>query len=244
MKFKVFLVFLLTLVLILPTSLPIKAAKVKQPIDRGVFIDYAKGKGNGHKPPSGGIPTDQSTTYKYNGVHWETPNVTYRVDQASSGLDPASALAAVQAGFDAWENELNPFGLPDASIIDYTYDLSPVTTSGEPKLDGENSVSWGTTPSNAIAVTYYWYTRRGKKLVEFDMVLSKALPWSAAGAANTYDVQNITTHEAGHTLVLLDLYNYADSKLTMYGYGALGETNKRDLGLGDMLGVEKIYPAP
>ena len=240
MKLKVFLVLTLALALVLPTSLPIKAAKVKQPIDRGVFVDYAK-------PQKGGgtlTPTDASTTYKYQGVHWSNPNVTYRVDQTSSGLDPATALTAVQAGFDTWENELNPFNLPDASIIDYTYDSSSVSYSGGPYLDGENSVSWGTTPSNAIAVTYYWYYRGSKQLVEFDMVLSKALPWSTTRASTAYDVHNIVAHEAGHTLVLLDLYNNRDSELTMYGYGAKGEIKKRTLGLGDMLGVEKIYPTP
>jgi|GEM_PF-2414227 len=251
MKTKLFTILALSLIVTLVLSVPVQAKKAKGPVDKGVFIDYAKAKGGkgggggrGGGGGKGGPPTDQSTTYKYSGVHWENPNVTYRVDQASSGLDPSAALSAVQAGFDTWENELNPFGLPDMSIINYTYDPTAVTNSGGPSLDGENSVSWGPTPSGAIAVTYYWYYRQGKRLVETDMVLSNALPWSTTGASTAYDVHNITAHEAGHTLVLLDLYREKDKELTMYGYGSLGETKKQDLGIGDMLGVEKIYPTP
>lgn len=239
---KITFVLCIALSLVLLTAISASAKNTKI-IDKGVFVDYGKGNAKGGGG-AGATPTDQSTTYKYRGVHWVNPNVSYRVNQASSGLDPMAALAAVQAGFDTWENELNPFGLPDASIIDYTYDATAPTNSGAPVLDGENTISWGPTPSNAIAVTYYWYYRGSNELVEFDMVLGNALPWSTTGAATAYDVYNITTHEAGHTLVLLDLYNNRDSELTMYGYGALGETKKRDLGRGDMLGVERIYPSP
>ncbi len=251
MKTKLFTIISLSLILALVLSVPVQAKKVKEPVDRGVFIDYAKAKGGkgggggrGGGGGKGGPPTDQSRTYKYSGVHWEDPDVEYRVDQASSGMDPAAALSAVQAGFNTWETEFNPFGLPDMSIIDYSHNPSPVTNSGGPSLDGENSISWGKTPSGAIAVTYYWYYRAGKRLVETDMILSNELRWSTTGASTAYDVQNIVTHEAGHTLVLLDLYNTKDSELTMYGYGSLGETKKRDLGIGDMLGVERIYPSP
>jgi len=49
------------------------------------------------------------------------------------------------------------------------------------------------------------------------------------------------THEAGHWLMLGDLYNSTDSELTMYGYGSTRELKKDTLGYGDELGVEYIY---
>ena len=61
------------------------------------------------------------------------------------------------------------------------------------------------------------------------------------GLSTAYDVQNIMTHEAGHWLMLLDLYQWRTQKLTMYGYGALGELQKRTLGVGDELGIDQIY---
>jgi hypothetical protein len=55
------------------------------------------------------------------------------------------------------------------------------------------------------------------------------------------DVQNIVTHEFGHWAGLADLYNSADSLLTMYGYSGYGVTYQRDLGLGDRMGVQAVY---
>jgi len=65
--------------------------------------------------------------------------------------------------------------------------------------------------------------------------------WSVSGEAGKMDVQNIMTHEFGHWTGLADLYNDADYWLTMYGYGNFGETYKRTLGLGDILGLQKVY---
>jgi hypothetical protein len=57
----------------------------------------------------------------------------------------------------------------------------------------------------------------------------------------SYDVRDIMTHEAGHWILLNDLYNGKDSLLTMYGYGDYGEISKDTLGFGDELGIEKAY---
>ncbi|RJQ30858.1 MAG: hypothetical protein C4562_07480 [Actinobacteria bacterium] len=213
-------------------------AKAKN-IARGVFINYTKAKS---KKPGGSPATDMNATYKYSGIHWTNPNVSYVVDASLSGIMPADAITAVNAGFDTWENEINPFGFADKSIIDYTYNLSAPATSGTPALDGQNTISWGSLGSGTIAATYYWYTRKGKVLVEFDMIFNKNMPWSSSGENSKFDIHNIAAHEAGHTLVLNDLYLSSNRELTMYGYGAMGETKKRDLGYGDMLGVERIYP--
>ena len=57
-----------------------------------------------------------------------------------------------------------------------------------------------------------------------------------------FDVQDIATHEAGHTLMLDDLYMSSASALTMYGYGSFGETYAISLGTGDISGINAIYP--
>lgn len=49
------------------------------------------------------------------------------------------------------------------------------------------------------------------------------------------------THELGHWCGLADLYDDVDYWLTMYGYGNYEETYKRDLGLGDILGLRAVY---
>ena len=57
------------------------------------------------------------------------------------------------------------------------------------------------------------------------------------------DVMDIMTHEFGHWCGLKDLYSDKDYWLTMYGYAGYGETYKRTLGLGDILGLQKVYGA-
>jgi len=65
--------------------------------------------------------------------------------------------------------------------------------------------------------------------------------WSLSGEAGKMDVQNIMTHELGHFCGIADLYNDADYWLTMYGDGDFGQTDKRTLGLGDILGLRAFY---
>jgi hypothetical protein len=62
-----------------------------------------------------------------------------------------------------------------------------------------------------------------------------------SGTLGHYDIRNIMTHEAGHWILLSDLYTTRDSYLTMYGYGSTGEIMKNTLGYGDEFGVEKAY---
>ncbi len=224
-------------------------------IERGVFVNPVppkglpgagnavgeKGKAPRGKPKPGGVG-ELNATFVYKGLHWDTPLVPYRVNAASSGLDVAAAEEAVDKSFWSWQTEYNLLGRVDSSEIYYS-DLGATTASGA-VLDGYTTVSWGPLSSGTIAATYYWYDRRSKHLLDCDIIFNSSLPWSTSGEAGAYDVWNIGTHEAGHTLQLNDLYTSATTELTMYGYGALGETKKQTLGMGDMLGVERIYPAP
>jgi len=59
--------------------------------------------------------------------------------------------------------------------------------------------------------------------------------------SGSFDIQNVMTHEVGHTLILFDLYALKDGWLIMYGYTWLGDTLKKDLGTGDKLGIQELY---
>ena len=128
--------------------------------------------------------------------------------------------------------------------MDYTYGGISSTADSGVNRNGKNTVSWRNLgDTGPVAATYYWYYPSLKQIIEFDIVLNSAYDWSTSGESGKYDVWNVVAHEAGHTLVLYDLYPQKDAWLTMYGYTWLGDTLKRTLGYGDRLGVAKLYPS-
>ena len=113
-------------------------------------------------------------------------------------------------------------------------------------------------------MTYYWSLNGHLIKVDTALNTSGAFKWwqsNVTGEADDYiwpysqittaydvDVQNIMTHEAGHWLVLGDMYDDdpgfdpdTDSYATMYGYADENETQKRSLEAGDIAGINEIY---
>lgn len=211
-------------------------------IERGVFVHYphAKGEAKGKAGATG----DQVNDYKYSGIHWAgiMPKIHYSVNPANDeGLSSDQVINVTQLAFQEWMNK----NTINSNYIAFVYDHATTTnTPVNPSRDNANTVSFEPLNSaypNAIAVTFYWYNRGSKSLVEVDTVFNSDLPWSIGSVADKYDLQNIATHEFGHWLLLGDLYSLRDSALTMYGYGFLGEIQKSTLGIGDISGINKIY---
>ncbi len=230
-----------------------------------VFVHYPKGHGPAIERDS--IPVCSSTsqvncedysiaTTNGNPIRWDNPTgirywVTLNYNKKKSPqLAQSDPLAAIQASFRTWEV------VSDAGLrYDYQGNLDKANLGG--RMDGKNVVGWKAIKGTAIAITYVWYYTATGRIAEFDMAFNNTFPWSYtpptgidsidyddpdnSGAAGTYDLQNIGTHEAGHTLMLNDLYNTAQAYLTMYGYGSTAELKKDSLANGDVLGVQAIY---
>jgi hypothetical protein len=220
-------------------------------LDRVIFINYPRDFAAKGSP--GGKPTDTAKEfYKYSGYHWNTsdvPVVNYYVNLNGSGGGD-SFLTGIENSFQVWENN---------SSIDFYYVDSFATTPssfyGAGSTNNKNEVGWVDISKqypNAIAVTMVWYNPATREISEIDMAMNKAFRWtqntidddpdSSYGDAGFYDVQNIATHEAGHWLMLGDLYNKPTTEQTMYGYGSTGEVKKRSLESGDLAGAKAIYP--
>ncbi|MFC1972360.1 matrixin family metalloprotease [Chloroflexota bacterium] len=110
--------------------------------------------------------------------------------------------------------------------------------------------------SNAIAVTMFWYDPLTGLISEIDMAFNNNTKfawhvnddsdeiWDYADTdAYDVDVRNIATHEAGHWLILGDMYNKPANEQTMYGISAEFELQKRSLESGDKAGIIEIYPS-
>ena len=212
-------------------------------------------------PEGGG--TDQCTTNSWSGNNWFTLPVEWSLnlqdaDPSETETDSEAAFeAAFIAASDTWEND-------SGSAFDATY-LGRTTrkassVSGGPsflRMDGSNDIDFGNLGGrygNAIAVVIYWYFTDTGEIVEADMRMNQDYPWTAnvgfagdpdtsTGNACCFDAQNIATHEFGHFHAgLIDLTDNDESKLTMYGFGSLGELKNRTLALGDQLSIAAAYP--
>jgi hypothetical protein len=184
--------------------------------------------------------TDQYNIFYYTGIYQPSLPVRYYVNPSGSKLTTSNVILVIKASFETWD---------EAVDVELFNDNVQQTNLKGNRYDGKNVVSWGKLSQRILAVCYLWYYRYSGKIVEFGIVFNNLYPWGidldgeGGITINAYDIQNIGTHEAGHTLCLGDLYSRAARELTMYGYGARGETKKRSLGYGDIQGVKFIYGA-
>jgi len=220
--------------------------------DKIVFIHYPKGEAPGKPGGTSGKGSIEGE-YKLTRYHWADTSipVTYVVNLG--GL-PDTFLVGIQAAFQTWEDD-------PLSYMDFTYGGTTGIgiSSLANQMDGYNVVGWANISAqypNAIAVTIFWYNVATKHLAEVDVAMNSDPyfawwqndagneVWDSDKISDAYDVdvQNIMTHEAGHWLVLGDLYASYNTDKTMYGYSGEFELMKRSLTSGDSAGIQKIYP--
>jgi len=219
-------------------------------IDAITFIFYAKPPGTPGKGPSGGPSNGKEDKGGYKllrgGVKWANEDlpVSYSIDV--SGYDGAGAFNAIVSAFETWDAEVVSTELFNDDVGTVTAELSGTD------LNGTNTISWDNLKDvNVVAQCTIWFYVNTKEIIEFDIVFNTQQPWGVDldGEENGYvltdafDIQNIATHESGHTLHLGDLYEGRYNEMTMYGYADLGEVKKRSLEWGDKNGVHKLYGA-
>ncbi len=208
-------------------------------LEKKVFVHFrehpAKPQGGG-----GGKPTqDASYAFLAKGCRWKTTEPFCLNAANGENLPQESIYNAVSAGMSAWETSggsRNIFG-------DLVYGLR---TFNDDATDGVNAISFGALPENTIAITVVWGYFGGpvalREIVEADILFNDLYVWGdAAVNPALMDVQNIATHELGHVAGMADLYTGAASQETMYGYSSEGDTIKRDLYNGDILGIRTLY---
>jgi len=227
-----------------------------------VFIHYPKGaeaKGGIPGKPEGGdteAAKADKEWYRYRDVCWPSPaNVDYVIKDCDDTFE-----AAIKAAFQTWEDTGASIDFEGTivGILEFGVPSSFVPTSGYSggTPNGVNEIGWMSfedydLPSYAIAVTAVWIDL-DNYIVEADMAMNDDLAWAQddtvadpdneiADTANAYDVQNIAIHEAGHFLMLEDMYGKPTAEQTMYGRGSLGELKKRSLESGDIAGILEIY---
>lgn len=173
---------------------------------------------------------------------WENPNITYRVNEAGRP-DGAPAISSAVGGAAAeWNRWVPSISLNGGGSTE----ARPGQAGSLPCGDGINTVGWRPLSARAAGVSYICYDRRTKKILDIDMALNSRLEWANLSGptqgTQAFDMRSIITHEFGHFLGLKDISGSRADGLTMEYSAGPGETDKRTLGLGDILGARAAYP--
>jgi hypothetical protein len=192
-------------------------------------VDYAK------PPTAAGAPvaTTESDDYSLEtgGTRWFTGgNVEYAIVGTQPVTNANSAVTTAVATVDGF-------------ITTRSFSRKDATGQTNPCTGSANTIQWAAIdgPGNVVAATSVCFVVATKEIVGFTMTIDKDEPWSIGSTSTTFDVQNTVTHEFGHAAGLGHVHAPQDGCLTMYPFVALGEIQKRTLGLGDKLGMQKLY---
>lgn len=244
-----YLYAVLGLILLLAFAFPVLAKTSddenkddKGPLTKITFIHWKKGFA---KPPNAGKPDkNRNSCYSYlsNGAKWKTTEPYYVKPDNQDGLEDSFVKEAVDLGVAEWE-KYGGDGIFGEGEISYLYDYN----NGD--KDEKNTASFGSYPnSGVIAIANVWGYFGGRpstrELIEWDILFNTNGDWNwgdATVSAGFMDLQNIATHELGHSAGMADLYETSCTLETMYGYSGEGETSKRDLNTGDIAGIEALY---
>jgi hypothetical protein len=188
--------------------------------------------------PTGGVP-----------IAWPSACVSYATSRRASRQASSDAFAkAADAAFATWRDVTCPagghpsilpaaaygtaacnrheynFAEPNANVLLFRDDTWPYSTS-----------------TNALAITSVTFDIATGEIYDVDMELNGSQPISVTDVvpADSYDLQSILTHEAGH---FLGLAHSADVGATMWRNYQPGSSAFRRLAEDDVNGICTVYP--
>ncbi len=201
---------------------------------QAVFIDFADDDHAGPGPHPD--PEDDSDKFRLTqgGISWPTSldDVEYKILDVPEGSDGITAVINAVATIDGFVTTRD-FVRNDSSALNNPCSGTRNIVRGLP-IDGTGGVLASASVCRNVAT---------KQIVGFEITIDTDDEWSTTilGSADKFDVQNVMTHEFGDVAGLGHVNSWKDGLLTMYRFSGTGEIHKRDLGLGDTLGLQALY---
>ena len=169
--------------------------------------------------------------YSVSPYKWAVSPVVFYLNPVNADVSAAAAEAAVQSALATWSTQ-------PGSAFRYQYGgrVNDTSTSN----DGRNVVIFRNDSTGAIASTYSWWS--GGSRVDSDVIIYDA-DWrfftGASGCVDGVYVEDVATHELGHSL---GLAHSAVLDATMYSTYTRCSTSMRTLASDDLAGLQLLYP--
>jgi hypothetical protein len=233
---------LLALLLILLAAAPV-AAQPEGPVQLYWSEVIADGRQVIAPAPSAPARPCSDRAYNLDGGRWtKTLKWSFRASSTPSGLARSAALRVIKRSYGNIVNARNDCGRPDRVGATASY-LG--TTSAKPSCsarDKRNVVGFRSLPSDMLARTCWWVS--GNRIIEADIQINNKFSWatSLAGCRFQPMLEAVMTHEVGHAFGMGHVGEKKHGRLTM-STRLDGNCNNQEatLGLGDLLGLEKLY---
>ena len=191
-------------------------------------------------------------TFRLEGHRWRT-SYRYRLNLAHrpGSFRTATVVRQVKAANRNMRLGVNTcgrrhIGAPAAKYRGRTAKKADITTTrttvGCGSYNTTNVVAFGNLPGNLLGWTCYWWITGGRMnaadvMMDNGHALTTRIP---AGCVNRWDFEGALTHEMGHVYGLAHTGSGHDN-LTMQHMLLPCSTYARTLGLGDWLGMKKLY---
>lgn len=172
-------------------------------------------------------------------LRWSSPNLTWNLHSAGSeDLPDGSHAFAIRHAFQAWE---------DAAGSNVAFTRGPDAATGPSgpthvvMFDETNETGYFPPSSGIVALTPLSYDVGSGTILDADVIFNaRDYAWSVTGATNTFDVQDVLTHEIGH---FIGLDHTPAIVGTMWPYVSMNQWLHRSLTLDDRNGAVAVAPA-
>ena len=223
-----------------PTPAPPPAASVV----RQVEVLRIAAPSRAAMPDAGSPAPCRDRAFNLQGARWQSEfRWWFRSGSTPSGLSRRAAEKAITRGVGNIVNARNDCGRADAVNVAASYRGRTTSLPSCKRTDGRNVIGFRTLPDGVAAQACWWMS--GGRVVEADVQINSSVPWatSLAGCVDQLMLEAVMTHEAGHVFGLGHVAERRHGRLTMSTY-IDGPCNNQEstLGLGDMRGLEALYP--